>query len=86
LRHPNIVTLMAACVEDNNLWLVLEYADEGSLHDYLHVRKKLMSLKDLVKTSIQIAEGMVFVHEMNIIHLDLKSKNILLGKGGIKVQ
>jgi serine/threonine protein kinase len=77
---------MAACVEDNNLWLVLEYADEGSLHDYLHVRKKLMSLKDLVKTSIQIAEGMVFVHEMNIIHLDLKSKNILLGKGGIKVQ
>ena len=77
---------MASCIEDNNLWLVFEYMDQGSLYNSLHVEKKSMSFREIVTTSYQIAEGMAFVHEMNIIHLDLKSKNILIGKGGIKVK
>jgi serine/threonine protein kinase len=77
---------MAACIEDNNLWLVFEYVDGGSLFNSLYIQKKVMSLKNIVTTSLQIAEGMAFVHKMNIIHLDLKSKNILLGKAGIKVK
>jgi serine/threonine protein kinase len=77
---------MAACIEENNLWLVFEYMDQGSLYNLIHIQKKSMSLRELIITSNQIAEGMAFVHHSDIIHLDLKSKNILLGTGGIKVK
>jgi serine/threonine protein kinase len=77
---------MASCFEEQKLWLLFEYIDQGSLFNFLHITKKSMSLKEIVNTSSEIAKGMAFVHEMNIIHLDLKSKNILLGKGGVKVK
>jgi serine/threonine protein kinase len=77
---------MAACIEDKNLWLVFEYVDGGSLFNSIYIEKKAMSLKNILTISLQIAEGMAFVHQMNVIHLDLKSKNILLGKYGIKVR
>jgi len=83
LRHSNIVSFMTKCIEENTLWLIFELMDKGSLYDLLHVQKKSMSLKEIIMTSQQITEGMVFVHNMGIIHLDLKSKNILLGKNGI---
>lgn len=38
--HPNIVKLYGACMEPQNVCLVMEYAEGGSLYNVLHGRHK----------------------------------------------
>ncbi|RGB36424.1 kinase-like domain-containing protein, partial [Rhizophagus diaphanus] len=58
--------------------LVLEYANEGSLRDYL--KKNFTSLKwnDKIQMALDITNGLKFLHSKEIIHRDLHSKNILV--------
>jgi serine/threonine protein kinase len=35
LRHPNIVLVYGACLVGNVLWIVMEFADSGSLTSVL---------------------------------------------------
>ncbi|POG65392.1 kinase-like domain-containing protein [Rhizophagus irregularis DAOM 181602=DAOM 197198] len=65
--------------------LVLEYANEGTLRDYL--KKKFTSLEWMDKTqmALDIACGLKFLHFKEIIHRDLHSKNILVNNGKLLI-
>ncbi|BBI30152.1 Ser/Thr protein kinase [Acanthamoeba castellanii medusavirus] len=81
LRHPNIVTFMAACTKLPRLAIVMEYMPLGSLFDLLHnelVPELPLSL--MAKMALQAARGMHYLHSSGIVHRDLKSLNILLDK------
>ncbi len=43
-------------------------------------KSKIIRLKDMVMAGIQIIDRLKFIHSNNIIHLDLKPKNFLVGK------
>lgn len=43
LRHPNIVSLLAACTEPPAICIIEELAEGGSLHDRLHGRRSARS-------------------------------------------
>ncbi|CAG8670338.1 18511_t:CDS:2, partial [Racocetra fulgida] len=51
--------------------LVLDYADGGTLRNYLHSKKKELSWPDKIKLSTEIANGLLALHNAKIVHQDL---------------
>ncbi len=60
----------------------MELCKGGSLCDILHVKEKKvnLSLKQKIIIIIQIVEGLIYLHQNNTLHRDLKTLNILLLK------
>jgi serine/threonine protein kinase len=50
----------------------------GSLYDYLHKHKAVLKLPFLIRIALDIAKGMNYLHQHDIIHRDLKTANILI--------
>ncbi|CAI2169139.1 11113_t:CDS:2 [Funneliformis geosporum] len=63
--------------------MILEYANGGSLRDYLgnDERFKSFGWKDKIRMSLDITCGLMCLHKENIVHRDLHSKNILVNNG-----
>lgn len=73
LRHPHIIKLYQFFEDFDNIYMVLEYAEGGSLCSFLK-RKKRFSEKEAFVYFIQSCLGVDFLHKKNIIHRDLKVK------------
>ncbi|XP_027338479.1 serine/threonine-protein kinase HT1-like [Abrus precatorius] len=81
LRHPNIITFIAACKKPPVFCIITEYLAGGSLGKFLHHnRPRLLPLKLVLKLALDIARGMQYLHTQGILHRDLKSENLLLGE------
>ncbi|BFU19725.1 tyrosin kinase, putative [Entamoeba histolytica HM-1:IMSS-B] len=82
LEHPNIVAFYKACIDVPFMSILTEYISNGTLTMYLD--KCPISLLNGLSIMKQIAEGMRYLHEHIpvILHLDLKSDNILVGENG----
>ncbi|KAL8223146.1 hypothetical protein R6Q57_020545 [Mikania cordata] len=86
-KHPNIISLIGFCFEHGEMILVYEFASNGSLDDYLQSIDTMVNLTwaQRLKLCIAIAQGLKYMHtsmedKKIIIHRDIKSANILLGK------
>jgi len=77
LRHPNIVEVKAILTESSTM-LVMEYVVMGSLWAYLHEQKDQISNSQLLKFATDVAEGMEYLGQKNIVHRDLAARNILV--------
>ncbi|NWY47575.1 PAK1 kinase, partial [Sylvia atricapilla] len=78
-KSPNIVTYLESYLVNEAVLLVLEYMDGGSLTDV--VTKKRMALGHIATVCRECLQGLAFLHA-NLIHRDIKSDNILLGRDG----
>ncbi|PRP80507.1 hypothetical protein PROFUN_11820 [Planoprotostelium fungivorum] len=73
LHHPNIVQFLARNLSER--WIMMEWMEEGSLHSY----SQSHSVSHLFFTiGRDIAKGMSYVAEQNIVHSRLDSHHILL--------
>ncbi|KAF5459883.1 hypothetical protein F2P56_019795 [Juglans regia] len=81
LRHPNIITFVAACKKPPVFCIITEYLAGGSLRKYLHHQEPhSVPLNLVLKLALNIAHGMQYLHSRGILHRDLKSENLLLGE------
>ena len=78
LRHDHVVQLYAASTIAPNLCMVMEYASEGSLWQYLHSARDPLAHPLQAAFLFDIARGMSFLHMKGILHRDLKSANVLV--------
>jgi len=91
LQHPYIVTIhrivdpSPADAANHPPCLVMEYVDGESLAARLR-RKGPLPLKEVVRTSIQIAAALSAAHDRDIIHRDIKPANILLERATRRVK
>ncbi|XP_059141022.1 uncharacterized protein LOC131928886 [Physella acuta] len=83
LEHPHVVRLLGVCITDRLPLIVLEFMSGGNLHTLLHDHTR-PSLKheEYCKIGQDISSGMLYLHQHNppVLHLDLKSPNVLLGQ------
>lgn len=85
LSHPNIVTFKGACESPTSeTCLIMEYCPAGQLCQYL-AKTESLTPSLLADWSRQIASGMAYLHGCSIIHCDLKSPNVLISEGKLKI-
>ena len=80
LRHPNLVLFMGASV-DPQMMIISEFCRGESLFKLLHEKRQIhLSWSQKFKMILDIARGMLYLHEAQppILHRDLKSLNLLL--------
>ncbi|GAV87198.1 Pkinase_Tyr domain-containing protein [Cephalotus follicularis] len=81
LKHPNIITFVAACKKPPVFCIITEYLAGGSLKKYLHQQEPhSVPLNLVLKLALDIARGMQYLHSQGVLHRDLKSENLLLGE------
>ena len=71
--------------EDSSLCLIMEYADKGDLYQKITQFKKMGCLIeeiDVWRIFIQMTKGLKALHDLKILHRDLKSANIFLFSDG----
>lgn len=82
LHHPNIVKYHDSLKSADSLYIVLEYCENGSLHqickNFGKFPENLVSLY-----TQQVLQGLLFLHEQGVIHRDIKGANILTTKEGL---
>lgn len=74
--HSQIPQLFAHFEEQNEFYLVQEYIDGYDLTKEIKSRKQ-MSEAAVAKLLREILEVLAFVHEQNVIHRDIKLRNIM---------
>ncbi|XP_041422200.1 myosin light chain kinase family member 4 isoform X4 [Xenopus laevis] len=77
LNHVNLIQLYDAFESRNDIVLVMEYVEGGELFDRIIDEKYNLSEADTIQFIKQILEGIQYMHQMYIVHLDLKPENIM---------
>ena len=81
LKHPNLLDYIAVYYKEdtNKVIIITELLQGGNLKEYRKYQKKL-KVKLVKKWLKQILSALDFLHSNNLIHHDIKSKNILVDR------
>ena len=77
LDHPHLLKLEEVCESPRHLYIVMEYASNGELFDFLVTRRSI-SQDRAIRFFRQIVYGLDYLHSHGFCHRDLKPENILL--------
>ena len=81
LKHPNLLDYIAVYYKEdtNKVIIITELLQGGNLKEYRKYQKKV-KVKLVKKWLKQILSALDFLHSNNLIHHDIKSKNILVDR------
>ncbi|KAL5261495.1 hypothetical protein ACHWQZ_G007271 [Mnemiopsis leidyi] len=82
LSHPNIVKYFTTKQIDNIFLIFMEYVAGESLFDRVE-RAGPLNSNLVIDFTYQILSGLVYMHSQEIVHRDLRSKNILISSANV---
>lgn len=85
IKNTNVVQLLDVRRSSNNIYLIVEYCNGGSLESYLNKNGKRLSETETTRIVREIVAGFKCLYEQKIVHRDLKPANILLHDGTAKI-
>src|SRR5688572_15630944 len=77
LSHPNIVTIHDMGESDDCAYIAMEFLEGRTLRDILDSGVVLppATIADII---VQVADGLAFAHQNDVIHCDIKPANIMV--------
>lgn len=82
IQHPNILRLIFYFEDETNVYLLLEYARNGSLFSVLRKRGRLPE-PEAAGFFVDVASALDYLHQHGVVHRDLKPENILMCDGNV---
>ncbi|CAG9460527.1 unnamed protein product [Pedinophyceae sp. YPF-701] len=82
LRHPNVLSIFGAVLDEDQPLLVMESPEIGSLYDMLRNPQMHTGGEGLLTILKDVACGMTYLHSFDppVLHNDLKSMNVLVDR------
>ncbi|XP_037927894.1 testis-specific serine/threonine-protein kinase 4-like [Teleopsis dalmanni] len=85
LHHPNIIRFYQSVETTRRVYIVMQYAEKGTLLDYVREKRKLTELESH-KYYVQLIDALVYIHSKGVVHRDIKCENLLLdAKSNLKL-
>ncbi|XBW35393.1 hypothetical protein QEN19_000959 [Hanseniaspora menglaensis] len=82
LNHPNVVQYYGVEVHRDRVNIFMEYCSGGSLASLLeHGRFEDEVIIQVY--SLELLEGLAYLHQSGVVHRDIKPENILLDRNGV---
>ncbi|KAK8937162.1 Protein LYK5 [Platanthera zijinensis] len=90
ISHSNVIKLSGLCLHEENTYMIYEFAEMGSLSDWLQHKNTAgagdsssLNWKQRIQIARDVADGLNYLHNYSnppYIHKNLKSSNVLLGR------
>ncbi|MDO8526651.1 MAG: protein kinase [Deltaproteobacteria bacterium] len=75
LNHPNVAQMLDLGFHEGHFYIVSEFVEGDNLFQNAVSKKPL----EAIPLFIQVLEGLEFIHHHDLLHLDIKPENILVG-------
>ena len=82
LNHPNIVTIYDIGKSDRVAYMAMELLEGEELRSILSSHEPL-PISEALDIGAQVAEGLAYAHERQIVHRDIKPANIMVVRDGL---
>ncbi|KAG2730656.1 hypothetical protein I3760_01G304500 [Carya illinoinensis] len=84
VRHPNLVALEGYYWTPSLQLLIYEFISGGNLYKHLHegVGGNFLSWNERFNIILGTAKSLAYLHQLNIIHYNIKSSNVLIDSTG----
>jgi serine/threonine protein kinase len=85
LAHPNLVTIFDAGLEQENLYIAMEFVEGEGLDSMLEGGRQLAP-EEISQLVGQLASALDYAHADGIVHRDIKPANVLVSRlGHVKI-
>ncbi|MDX8384895.1 MAG: serine/threonine-protein kinase [Gallionella sp.] len=82
LNHPNIVTIYDVGRSGDVAYIAMEFLEGRELRDIMNDEGGLLPVNQVVDVAAQVARGLDYAHEHDIVHRDVKPSNIMVIRDG----
>ena len=83
LAHPKIIRLFGYYNKGSNLFLVLELGNSNLRQLLESYSSQKLPLEKAIVFALHLSEAVMFLHGRNIVHLDIKSSNVIICDGEV---
>ena len=84
LTHPNIMSALAINKDEFGFIIIYMNKEKQNLSDNLELNHDI-AFENKINYLCQIASGLNYLHQNNVLHLDLKLDNIMITNDNIKI-
>ncbi|MGW5484507.1 protein kinase domain-containing protein [Streptosporangium sandarakinum] len=76
IRHPAVVHVYDAIMDDESPWIVMSYIEGTSLER--RIERQTLSEREIARVGRDVLAGLTAVHDAQVLHRDVKPANIIV--------
>ncbi|WP_326824867.1 protein kinase domain-containing protein [Streptosporangium sp. NBC_01756] len=79
IRHPAVVDIYDAFMDDESPWIVMAYIEGTALNR--RIERQILSEREIARVGREVLAGLAAVHDAQVLHRDVKPANIIVDPG-----